>query len=111
MTPRGGDIVSRITPGRKSGSPSIARFKLHFTPTSASWLNLVERFFAEITRKRIRRGVFTSVADLEEAIHDYLDRHNAVPSPSSGPRPPKPSLQRNAEPSILSKRPETGTKR
>jgi transposase len=57
------------------------RFKLHFTPTSASWLNLVERFFAEITRKRIRRGVFTSVADLKEAIHDYLDHHNANPKP------------------------------
>ena len=57
------------------------RFKLHFTPTSASWLNLVERFFAEITRRRIRRGVFTSVADLKEAIHDYLERHNANPKP------------------------------
>jgi transposase len=57
------------------------RFKLHFTPTSASWLNLVERFFAEITRKRIRRGTFTSVADLEAAIEDYLLRHNANPKP------------------------------
>ena len=57
------------------------RFKLHFTPASASWLNLVERFFAEITRKRIRRGVFTSVAELEEAIHEYLDHHNANPKP------------------------------
>ena len=57
------------------------RFKLHFTPTSASWLNLVERFFAEITTKRIRRGAFASVAELEDAIHDYLDRHNAGPKP------------------------------
>jgi transposase len=57
------------------------RFKLHFIPTSSSWLNLVERFFAEITRKRIRRGVFTSVAELEAAIHDYLDTHNADPKP------------------------------
>ena len=57
------------------------RFKLHFTPTSASWLNLVERFFAEITRKRIRRGVFTSVAELEDAIVDYLNRHNIAPKP------------------------------
>lgn len=57
------------------------RFKLHFTPTSASWLNLVERFFAEITRKRIRRGTFKSVADLEAAIGDYLLRHNANPKP------------------------------
>jgi transposase len=57
------------------------RFHCHFTPTSASWLNLVERFFAEITRKRIRRGTFTSVADLEDAIDDYLLRHNAKPRP------------------------------
>jgi transposase len=57
------------------------RFHCHFTPTSASWLNLVERFFAEITRKRIRRGAFASVAELEEAIRDYLDHHNAKPKP------------------------------
>ena len=57
------------------------RFKLHFTPTSASWMNLVERFFAEITGRRIRRGVFTSVAQLEAAIHDYLDHHNGEPKP------------------------------
>jgi transposase len=57
------------------------RFHLHFTPTSASWLNMVERFFAEITRKRIRRGVFTSVAELESAIMDYLRNHNADPKP------------------------------
>jgi hypothetical protein len=54
---------------------------MHFIPTSSSWLNLVERFFAEITRKRIRRGVFTSVAELEAAIHDYLNTHNADPKP------------------------------
>ncbi len=47
----------------------------------ASWLNLVERFFAEITTNRIRRGTFTSVAAREEAIHEYLDRHNADPRP------------------------------
>lgn len=53
----------------------------HFTPTSSSWLNLVERFFAEITTRRIRRGVFRSVAALEEAIRDYLEHHNADPKP------------------------------
>jgi transposase len=57
------------------------RFTLHFIPTSSSWLNLVERFFAEITGKRIRRGVFTSVAELETAIRDYLAKHNADPKP------------------------------
>lgn len=57
------------------------RFHLHFTPTSASWLNLVERFFAEITRKRIRRGSFTSVGELTRAIQDYLQQHNRRPKP------------------------------
>jgi transposase len=57
------------------------RFKLHFIPTSSSWLNLVERFFAEITGKRIRRGVFKSVGDLEAAIYDYLAKNNASPKP------------------------------
>jgi transposase len=57
------------------------RFHLHFTPTSASWLNQVERFFALITQERIRRGAFTSVPDLESAIMDYLEHHNADPRP------------------------------
>ena len=57
------------------------RFHLHFTPTSGSWLNQVERFFGLITQERIRRGVFTSVAELEAAIHDYLEHHNANPKP------------------------------
>jgi hypothetical protein len=51
-------------------APVPSRFKLHFTPTSASWLNLVERFFAEITSKRIRRGSYSSVDDLDAAIYD-----------------------------------------
>ena len=54
-------------------------YHLHFTPTSGSWLNLVERFFAEITEKRIRRGAFRSVAALEAAIQEYLEHHNAAP--------------------------------
>lgn len=57
------------------------RFHLHFTPTSASWLNMVERFFRELTDKAIRRGVFASVYDLVEAIHSFLERHNADPKP------------------------------
>ena len=69
------------TPEVKAWLEKHARFKLHFTPTSASWLNLVERYFAEITRKRIRRGAFASVAALEAAIHDYLLHHNADPKP------------------------------
>lgn len=57
------------------------RFHLHFTPTSASWLNLVERWFREITEKRLRRGVFTSVPDLIRAITEYLEATNARPKP------------------------------
>ena len=57
------------------------RFHLHFTPTSASWLNLVERFFGLITQERICRGVFTSLDALETAIREYLDNHNAAPKP------------------------------
>ena len=57
------------------------RFHMHFTPTSASWLNQVERFFGLITEDRIRRGVFKSVADLVTAIQQYLEHHNADPKP------------------------------
>lgn len=57
------------------------RFHLHFIPTSSSWLNLIERFFAELTAKRIRRGTFTSVADLHDAILAYIDEHNTDPRP------------------------------
>ena len=56
-------------------------YHLHFTPTRASWLNQVERFFAAITEKRIRRGAFRSVAALEQAITDYLAQHNKDPKP------------------------------
>ena len=57
------------------------RYHLHFTPTSASWLNQVERWFAEITRKRIRRGTFHSVRDLVQAIQDYIRENNKNPRP------------------------------
>jgi len=55
------------------------RFHLHFTPTSSSWLNLVERWFRELTEKRIRRGTFPSVPDLIQAIKDYLHNYNQNP--------------------------------
>jgi transposase len=57
------------------------RFHFHFVPTSSSWLNLVERFFAEITEKRLRRGAFKSVPELIEAIYSYLEVHNENPKP------------------------------
>jgi transposase len=57
------------------------RFHFHFTPTSSSWLNLVERWFRELTQKALRRGVFRSVPDLVAAIYAYLEAHNADPKP------------------------------
>lgn len=55
------------------------RFHQHFIPTSSSWLNVIERWFRDITQNRIRNGVFRSVADLEQAIADYIEHHNANP--------------------------------
>jgi len=75
------NYATHKTPAVKRWLKTHTRFHLHFTPTSASWLNMVERFFAEITRKRIRRGVFKSVAELESAIMQYLENHNADPKP------------------------------
>lgn len=57
------------------------RFHMHFIPTSSSWLNMVERWFRDLTDKRIRRGVFKSVATLEAAIQDYIAAHNQNPKP------------------------------
>lgn len=57
------------------------RFHLHFTPTSASWLNLVERIFSDLTQKKIRRGAFYSTKDLESSIEEYLESHNDDPKP------------------------------
>nr|WP_213395325.1 IS630 family transposase [Yoonia sp.] len=75
------NYATHKTPEVKAWLEKHPRFKLHFTPTSASWMNLVERFFAEITAKRIRRGSYSSVEDLEGAIYDYLLQHNAKPKP------------------------------
>ena len=57
------------------------RIVMHFTPTSASWLNMVERFFRDITTERLRRGVFTSVPELVAAIDEYIAHHNTEPKP------------------------------
>jgi transposase len=56
-------------------------YHVHFTPTSASWINQVERWFAELTRKRLRRGVYTSTRQLEADIHSFIERHNENPRP------------------------------
>jgi transposase len=88
QTPAGLDLhlivdnyATHKTPAVKRWLKAPPRFHLHFTPTSAFWLNMVERLFAEITRKRIRRGAFKSVAELKSAIMEYLERHNADPKP------------------------------
>ena len=57
------------------------RFHMHFTPTGCSWLNMVERFFRDLTENRLRRGVFRSVEELITAIFDYIDHHNDNPKP------------------------------
>jgi transposase len=93
------DLIDRETPKRldlhlivdnysthkhprvKSWLKRHPRFHQHFIPTSSSWLNLVERWFREITDKRIRRGVFKSVRELVQAIHDYINHHNKDPKP------------------------------
>ena len=75
------NYATHKTPGVKRWIKAHPRFHLHFTPTSASWLNMVERFFAEITRNRIRRAAFKSVAELKTAIMEYLEIHNADPKP------------------------------
>jgi transposase len=67
------------------------RWHLHHTPTSSSWLNLIERWFKELTDKRLRRGAFTSVADLTEAITPGPATGISSPNPSSGKPPPRTS--------------------
>ena len=69
------------TPAIQRWLASHPRFHMHFTPTSASWLNLVERWFALLTEKRIRRGSFVSTRALEAAIAEFLEMHNQEPKP------------------------------
>jgi hypothetical protein len=68
-------------PNVKAWLEKHSRFNLHFTPTSSAWLNLGERWFGEITRKRIRRGVFKSVDELTSAIEEYIRYNNEDPKP------------------------------
>jgi transposase len=58
-----------------------SRWIFHFTPTSSSWLNAVEGFFAKLTRQRLKRGVFRSVADLQATIHRFIAEHNRASKP------------------------------
>jgi transposase len=69
------------TPSVKAWLARHPRFHVHFTPTSASWLNQVERWFAELTQKYLRRGTHRSTIELERAIRDYLETYNDDPRP------------------------------
>ena len=64
------------------------RFTFHFTPTSASWLNAVEGFFATLTKRRLKRGVFRSIIDLQGAIKRYIAEHNLSSKPFAWTRTP-----------------------
>jgi transposase len=69
------------TPSVKAWFARHPRFHVHFTPTSASWINLVERFFALLTTRQIKRGAHRSTRELEQAIRSYLDIYNEEPKP------------------------------
>jgi hypothetical protein len=71
---------------------------MHFAPTSSSWLNMVERFFRDLTQNRLRRGVFRDVEELITAIGDCIDHHNLSPNLSSGPPAPLISWKRSNMP-------------
>ena len=73
------------------------RLTFHFTPTSCSWLNAVESFFAKLTKQRLKRGVFRSLVELQAAINRYLADTNQTPSPSSGPPTPTKSSPPSSE--------------
>lgn len=75
------NYATHKTPKIKAWLARRPHYHIHFTPTSASWINQVERWFAELTRKQIQRGVHTSVAQLEADIRSFIDQHNADPKP------------------------------
>ena len=75
------NYATHKTPLIRSWLAKRPRWHVHLTPTSSSWLNQVERFFALLTEKKIRRGVYKSVADLRADIEAFVDRHNADPKP------------------------------
>jgi transposase len=75
------NYATHKTPSVRSWLIRHPRWQLHFIPTHSSWLNQVERFFAEITTKRLRRGVFRSLAELRQAIQNYINEHNRSPKP------------------------------
>ena len=75
------NLSTHKTPAIKRWFARRPRFHLHFTPTSASWINLVERWFGLLTERQLRRGTHRSTRQLEDAIKEFLDVHNAAPKP------------------------------
>ena len=75
------NYATHKTPKIKAWLARRPHYHVHFTPTSASWINQVERWFAELTRKQIQRGVHTSVRQLEADIRTFIDLHNKNPKP------------------------------
>ena len=75
------NYATHKTPAIRAWLARRPHWHVHLTPTSASWLNQIERFFAELTNKQIRRGVHRSLSDLEAAIHRYIDTVNDDPKP------------------------------
>ena len=75
------NYATHTHPNVKTWLAKHPRFHLHFTPTSSSWLNMIESFFAQLTTKAIRRGAFASVPDLIAAIDAYLAANNTNPTP------------------------------
>ena len=86
------NLATHKTPAIGAWLAAHPRFHLHFTPTSSSWLNQVERWFGLLTDRQLRRGVHDNVTTLERDIRFWIEHWNADPKPpSSGPRPPKKS--------------------
>src|ERR1700748_3684620 len=77
--PHRGQLRHTQTSRRDALDQPAQRFHVHFTPTSCSWLNMVERFFRDLTEKRLRRGVFRNVEELLDTIGAFIDKHNRQP--------------------------------
>jgi len=75
------NYATHKTPAIRAWFARHPRFQIHFTPTSASWLNQVERWFSTLTQKYLRRGTHRSTRQLEQAIRQYLESHNADSKP------------------------------
>ena len=81
MRTRRGNYATHKHPDMQAWLAKHPRFVMHFTPTSASQMNMVERFFRDISENRIRRDSFTSVNALEQAIAQYIEHHKKNPKP------------------------------